>query len=231
MTQKAADPSNFDFQKSLKEVTRYPILNYIRIERYFTRPLAALITRAVYNTSITPNQLTYVSFFLGICSGISYFMGTYAFFVLGGVLAQLSSIFDCADGMLARSKNLCSEYGAILDIFLDRIADFIGYTGLVIGYFRYSKNLTVFYIGLFSLALYFLQTTLYYLMIMYKSKKTGLAAEARGFAVFVMFVFSLLNLLNLFIFIVAFQTVVNVGFKLINFIRWRKEPQNKNTSS
>ena len=150
-------------------------------------------------------------------------MGEYAFFVLGGIFAQLSSIFDCADGMLARSKNLCSEYGAALDIFLDRIADFIGYSGLIVGYFRYSENLTVFHIGLFSLALYFLQTTLYYLMIMYKSKKTGLAAEARGFTVFVMLFFSLLNRLDLFIFIVAFETVANVGFKFIKFIRWGKK--------
>ena len=223
MTRKAPTSSKFDFQKSLKEVTPYPILNYLRIERYFTRPLASFIARAVYNTSITPNQLTYVSFFLGICSGVSFFLGEYAFFVLGGILAQLSSVFDCADGMLARSKNLCSEYGATLDIFLDRIADFIAYGGLVMGYFRYSKNLVLFHIGLFSLALYFLQTTLYYLMIMYKSKKTGLAAEARGFAVFVMLVFSLLNRLDLFIFIMAFQTVANVGFKLINFIRWGKK--------
>ncbi|MFO7979651.1 MAG: CDP-alcohol phosphatidyltransferase family protein, partial [Candidatus Aminicenantes bacterium] len=156
---KESATSKFDFQKSLKEISDYPFLKYLRVERYFTRPLASLITRAVYRTSITPNQLTYFSFFLGICSGISFYMGSYVFFVLGGILAQLSSIFDCADGMLARSKNLCSEYGAILDIFLDRIADFFVLGGVVIGYYRYSQNLTVLHIGLIALALYFLQTT------------------------------------------------------------------------
>jgi phosphatidylglycerophosphate synthase len=216
-------PSKFDFRRSLKDVAPYPIINKINIERYFTRPLASLIARAVYNTPITPNQLTYISFFLGICSGFSYFLGNHLFFVLGGILAQLSSIFDCADGMLARSKDMCSRYGAFLDIFLDRIADFFAISGMVFGYYRYSNNRTVLLVGLIALGLYFLQTTLYYLMIMYQSKKTGLAAEARGFAVFVMFVFSLLNRLDLFIYIVAIQVVLNVAFKLINFIRWRKE--------
>lgn len=220
----------FDFQKSLKEVTPYPILNHIRVERYFTRPLASLIARAVYNTSVTPNQLTYFSFFLGICSGISFFMGKYSYFIIGGILAQLSSIFDCADGMLARSKNLCSEYGAILDIFLDRIADFFIFGGMVIGYYRHSENFTIFLIGLFGLTLYFLQTTLYYLMIMYESKKTGLAAEARGFVIFALLVFSVLDRLDLFICTLAFMTIANIVFKLINFIRWGRN-QSRTTKS
>jgi len=224
-TEKKALPK-FDFQKSLKEVTPYPILNYIRVERYFTRPLASLIARAVYNTSVTPNQLTYLSFFLGICGGISFFMGEYSYFIIGGILAQLSSIFDCADGMLARSKHLCSEYGAILDIFLDRIADFFIFGGMVIGYYRLSENLTIFLIGIFGLALYFLQTTLYYLMIMYESKKTGLAAEARGFVIFSLLVFSVLNRLDLLICALSFMTISNIVFKLINFIRWgRNQPR------
>jgi len=220
---KENEPSKFDFKKSLKEIKDYPYLKYFRVERYFTRPLASLVLHTVYRTSITPNQLTYFSFFLGILSGISFFLGNYVFFIIGGILAQLSSIFDCADGMLARSKNLCSEYGAILDIFLDRIADFFVFSGVVIGFYKYSHNVLVFRIGLLTIALYFLQTTLYYLMIMYQSKKTGLAAEARGLAVFLILVFSLINRLDLFIFIVAVEVIVNVGIKLIIFIGWGKE--------
>lgn len=230
MTAEQKKSPKFDFQKSLKEVTPYPILNSIRVERYFTRPLASLIARAVYNTFVTPNQLTYLSFFMGICSGISFIMGEYSSFVIGGILAQLSSIFDCADGMLARSKNLCSKYGAFLDIFLDRIADFFIFGGMVIGYHRHSENVTIFLIGLIGLALYFLQTTLYYLMIMYESKKTGLAAEARGFVIFALLVLSLLNRLDLFICILAFMTVANIVFKLINFIRWGRN-QSRTTKS
>jgi phosphatidylglycerophosphate synthase len=223
MARKETDPPKFEFHKSLKDVTHYPILNHIRIERYFTRPLASLIARALYKTSITPNQLTFFSFFLGICSGISFFLGEYVFFVLGGVLAQLSSIFDCADGMLARSKNLCTEYGAILDIFLDRITDFFILAGIGIGYYKFSENMTIFLIGLFGLSIYFLQTTLYYLMIMYQSKKTGLAAEARGLVIFAILVFSILNRLDLIIYILSFYTVCNVLFKLIYFVFWGKK--------
>lgn len=223
MAKKANAPSGFDFHRSLKEVTPYPILNYLRVERYFTRPVASLIVRAVYKTNITPNQLTYFAFFLGVCSGISFFMGHYAYFILGGILAQLSSVFDCADGMLARSKDLCSEYGGMLDIFLDRIADFFVLCGVVIGWFKFTANITLLHIGLITIALYFLQTTLYYLMIMYQSKKTGLAAEARGFTVFVLLIFSVVKRLDLFVLILGIQTVFNVAFKLITYIRWGRE--------
>jgi phosphatidylglycerophosphate synthase len=210
----------YDFRKSLKEDSRYPILNYFRVERYFTRPLASLIVKAVINTPITPNQITVFSFFLGICAGICLSLGKPGYFMAGGILAQLSSIFDCSDGMLARARNRCSDYGAYLDLFLDRFVDLFLLGGGATGYFVYSKDLTFFIVSIFGVALYFLQVSLYYLTKIYKKNtKFGEAAEARGLYIFLLFVFSLANQMKLLILIYLTATVSNNIIKIINLIR------------
>lgn len=89
---------------------------------YVMRPLAALVTAAVSDTRVTPNQLTLVS--LGV------FVVAAAMFVAlprwwGGVAAvavlELSYCFDCVDGMLARFKQLASKTGHLFDFFTDEL--------------------------------------------------------------------------------------------------------------
>ena len=214
----------FDFQKSLKEVDRYLIINYLRVERYIARPLASLIVRAVFNTQVTPNQITYFSFLLGICSSILFAFGEHFYFILGGVFSLLSLIFDCADGMLARTKNMTSTYGTYLDLFLDRITDFLIFSGIAIGYYFYSGNITILIICIFGIALYFLQVTLYYIIRSYQGKKnTGDSAEARSLTIFIILFFAIINRIDLLIYILVLQTLINIPLKIIYFVRLNKE--------
>ena len=131
-----------------------------------------------------------------------------------------STIFDCADGMLARAKNMTSRYGAFLDIFLDRIADFAVLLGASLGYSKFKGDTRILVFGLLTIALYFLQVSLYYINNLYtRSEKSGEGAEAKSLAVFVIFVFSLLHrpdgfLLGVFL-MASFGTVI----KLIRFLR------------
>jgi phosphatidylglycerophosphate synthase len=216
-----------DFQKSLKSAHPYPVINYFRVERYISRPLASLIVRAVFHTSVTPNQVSYISFFLGIASGFAFFGASRFYFALGGILAFLSSVFDCADGMLARSRHQGTPYGTYLDLFLDRIADFFILAGLCTGFYRYSHNLNLFIAGLIGLGLYFLQVSLYYLINQFKqTKRTGDAAEARGLSLFVLMLLSVLNVLQLFILILIVAPVINISYKIVYFTgKARKESQ------
>jgi phosphatidylglycerophosphate synthase len=223
MSLEAKQGFKFDFRKSLKEDSRYPILNYFRVERYFTRPLAALVVRALINTRVTPNQVTLFSFFLGICSGVFFCGGDSRYFIVGGILAQLSSIFDCADGMLARARDRCSAYGAYLDLFLDRIVDFVMLVGASTGYFIYSGDLTMYIACLLGIGLFFLQLSLYYLTRIYKKNmSTGAAAEARGLMIFLVLAFSLANRLDLLGYIFMFAAVSSTIIKIINLARASK---------
>ncbi len=93
------------------------------ISRYFNRPLSIGISRYLVKTSITPNWISFVSFFLCCLGGVFFFLGGYLGLVLGGILAQLSSIIDGCDGEIARLKFQATEFGGWFDAVLDRYAD------------------------------------------------------------------------------------------------------------
>ncbi|HUT08833.1 MAG TPA: CDP-alcohol phosphatidyltransferase family protein [Candidatus Latescibacteria bacterium] len=211
----------FEYQKALKTVSSYPFLHkYLPIDRLFVRPPASLIVRAVFKTSVTPNQLTVCGFLFSLVAGAAFFLGKPAFFTLGGVLAMISMIFDCADGMLARAKNMTSRYGAFLDIFLDRIADFVVLLGASFGYSKFKGDTRILVFGLVTIALYFLQVSLYYINNVYtRSEKRGEGAEAKSLAVFVIFVFSLLHRPDGFLLGVFLMASAGTVIKLIRFLR------------
>ncbi len=89
---------------------------------YVMRPLAAGAVSVLAKTSVTPNQLTLVS--LGIFVVAAFLLVTLPDH-LGGIVAllvlELSYLFDCADGMLARHKGLASREGHLFDFFTDEL--------------------------------------------------------------------------------------------------------------
>jgi len=81
-------------------------------DHLLNRPLAARIVPWLVSTPITPNQVTAVSFALGL--------GAVAAILLRADLAAaallvLSIVVDCVDGQLARAKNMASEWGDVFD--------------------------------------------------------------------------------------------------------------------
>jgi phosphatidylglycerophosphate synthase len=213
--------SRFDYRKSLKSVSSYPFLHkYLPIDRFIIRPPAALLVRALFKTSVTPNQLTMCSFLFGLAAGLAYLGGAPAFFILGGVLVMISTIFDCADGMLARGKDMTSRYGAFLDLFLDRIADFAVLSGAAFGYFRFTQNIRFLVFGLVTIGLYFLQVSLYYINSLYgRSDKNGEGAEAKSLAVFLIFIFSIIGRPDGILFGVFLMAFPGTIIKLVRFLR------------
>jgi phosphatidylglycerophosphate synthase len=220
--------STFDYRKSLKKSTD-PFINKIKfIDIYLNRPVASLIVRAVYKTSVTPNQLTYISFFLGILGAFFFSRGEYLYFILGGVSAQLCSIVDGADGMLARAKNMCSDYGSHLDLFLDRIIDFSLFVGISLGAGHHFNDPHLLFLGVLSSGLYLLQTNLFYITKNYlQVKDKGETGEFRAVMVWAMLIFAIANRLDIFIYLGAAETVIVNIARVIYFISLGKK---KNSS-
>jgi len=216
----------FDYRKSLKTVRSYPFLHkYFPIDRFIVRPSASLVVRAVYRTRLTPNHLTLASFFLALIAGFVYLAGKPVYFAIGGCLAMLSTIFDNADGMLARAKDMTSRYGAYLDLFLDRIADFVVLAGITFGIYRASLDPRVLMLGLMTIGLYFLQVSLYYLASVYSGMaNNGEGAEAKNLAVFVILVCSLAGWPIGVLIGVGLMAAVGTIVKLISFLRKGREP-------
>lgn len=216
--------SKFEYKKSLKKQDKNILNKLIRVERYINRPLAALVVKAVFNTRITPNGLTYISFFTGLIGAFFISMGEYKYLVTGGILVQLASIIDCADGQLARSKNMCSQYGQFLDLFLDRVTDFALHAALAVGASKAFNDPNLLILGLLGAGLYQLQTTLFYLTNTYKKiTKTGETGEARALMLLLIMVFCCFNRIDIGLYLLLAETTIVVLLRIIYFIRLGKK--------
>ncbi|MGE5340925.1 MAG: CDP-alcohol phosphatidyltransferase family protein [Candidatus Omnitrophota bacterium] len=192
------------------------------VDRYIDRPLASLVVRAVYHTRITPNTLTYISSFLGLLGAFFFSRGAYPYFLMGGILAELSSIVDGADGMLARAKNMGSDYGSHLDIFWDRILDFFILSGIAVGAHGYYHNPALSALGFFGAGLYLLQIHLFYQTKSYlRVENKGDNGEARAILYLGILICSVVNRLDICIYLLLIETVLVNVVRIIYFMSLR----------
>jgi archaetidylinositol phosphate synthase len=110
----------------------------------------------IRKTAITPNQLTVLSLIVAAIGCFGFALGTRPMVILGLILVQISYVFDCADGQLARYKQQFSALGGWLDQMADRIKEFLVYFSLAYGYTRFHAGASIWAFamtGLFSLYL------------------------------------------------------------------------------
>ncbi len=90
------------------------------VSKNINRKVSTRITKYLVKFDfITPNVVTLISTAFGFLSFFAFFKNP----VLGGLLAQISSIIDGCDGEVARIKNMKSNFGGALDSLLDRYVD------------------------------------------------------------------------------------------------------------
>lgn len=94
------------------------------INRLFSRSVSRLLTHLAIRTSISPNQITLVSFFLGLVSIWFFFQGSYGMSLIGAVVLVISTWIDGVDGELARLTFGETPFGAKLDITCDCLVNF-----------------------------------------------------------------------------------------------------------
>jgi len=216
------DPSpanQFSMEKALKRQDADLFRRYLNVDKYFYHPLASQLTRWIFPTRITPNQLTFFSFFLGIGAALAFAAGTRASIVVAGVLCQLSAVVDNADGMLARAREQCSEFGSYLDLMLDRFNDIVTIAAMGIGAGRYFNRLSFLILGLATAALYGLQIIIFYLTKSFKKVSSrGETGTARDFAVFLFLIFSIVGRLDIILYLLATQSILTVLIRTGYFI-------------
>jgi phosphatidylglycerophosphate synthase len=91
-----------------------------------SRPPAAAVVWLLRPTPITPNQVTFLSLavFAGAAAILICWPGYWGL-LAGAACVQLSFILDCADGQLARVKQMASPVGALLDFLMDELKAFL----------------------------------------------------------------------------------------------------------
>jgi len=107
---------------------------------FLFRPLAFLLVKAIYRTSLTPNQLSVFSMVLGVAAGILLGTGGPAAAVVVVVLLFLSVVVDCADGQLARLKKNGTHMGRVVDGAIDYVVGAAMYLGLGFGFASALEN-------------------------------------------------------------------------------------------
>lgn len=151
-------------------------------DRYITwmdnqyRKISIYLTKAFLYTSITPNQISGISTFIGILGGIILSIGNFWSFVIGGMFFIFSAILDRVDGQLARYKKITSSKGEYLEFLNYHITCLAMHTGLVWGVYRSLNNSLVLLFGLpmilFNISI---KHTIngYHIMVLYDIIKKG----------------------------------------------------------
>ncbi len=133
---------------SLRKQSDGPIL------RFVNRPISTRITRYLYKSSLTPNQISFISLLFAIFGACFFLLGGYINLVFGAFLAQTSSVIDGIDGEIARLKFQETEFGAWFDAVLDRYSDAFLLFSLTIYVYLHLSQINVIYvllIGFFAL--------------------------------------------------------------------------------
>ena len=110
---------------------------------FFLRKFSKLLTWVAVKVGATPNQVTLISFAIGLYSAYSFSLGGFWNLFLGALLLQISIIVDCVDGELARYTRKFSQLGAWLDAVTDRVKEYMVFLGLAIGADKEGRDLWI----------------------------------------------------------------------------------------
>jgi phosphatidylglycerophosphate synthase len=105
------------------------------------RPPAAVVVYALRNTRVTPNQVTFLATALALGSAAIFiavpgWMGA----IVGAVVFEISFVFDCVDGQLARVRKTASTIGHHLDFLMDEIKAFFILGAITVRLWRFEAD-------------------------------------------------------------------------------------------
>jgi archaetidylinositol phosphate synthase len=101
-----------------------------------------------HKIGLTPNIVSVIGFVLAFLSGVTYAVtqGQPLLLLLAVILLMASGFCDTIDGILARIYQQATTFGGFFDSMLDRYADAVVYTGIIL------SGLCNLYAGLAALA-------------------------------------------------------------------------------
>lgn len=117
------------------------------MSKHLERFLSGAITRLLYRTSITPNQMTV--FVIGVGALAAWFFAQTGYWpkVIGALLFWCSSFMDGCDGELARLKFMESRLGGWLDLWADNLVHMMVFTAMGVGLWRDTQESFLLWLG------------------------------------------------------------------------------------
>jgi len=90
--------------------------NIYKIWRWlFIGKLSLYVSWIASRLNVSPNNITYLSFLIGLIGLYFFSIGGYYNFIIGSILINLWYLLDCSDGHLARYYQIKSNLGKFLD--------------------------------------------------------------------------------------------------------------------
>lgn len=204
------------------------------VSKILNRPLSIRISKLLLKTSITPNQISILSFIIGMAGASLFFLGEYFYLILGGILVHIHSVVDGCDGEVARFKLRQTKYGGWLDSVLDRYVDAAIILGLTYGYWSINNDSLIWIIGFVALIGCFLNS---YTGDKYDSifrngngMKKSKFRMGRDVRLLLITIGALTNLIPLFLIIVAVISNFEALRRLIIFRNKLETPIEKSSS-
>jgi len=115
------------------------------------RLVSIRISKPLLKTKIIPDAISVISFGIAVISAFFFSLGDYLNVIVGGLLAQFSSIVDGCDGEVARLKFQQTNYGGWFDAVLDRYADALIILGMTYGCRHLNRDIEIWLVGFIAL--------------------------------------------------------------------------------
>ena len=131
------------------------------------------VVRMLYSTPITPNQITVLSFFVGLLSVGFYVSGRSDSLLWGAIFLYGKVLLDNIDGNLARIRGTSSRLGRFLDSLTDFLVTVMVYIGISFYLVQTTGDNRFWFLGLFGLLACFMQSTFFVFYLVSYTSRVG----------------------------------------------------------
>jgi phosphatidylglycerophosphate synthase len=131
------------------------------------------VVRLLYPTSVTPNQITFLSLFFGLASAGFYVSGIPNALVWGAIFLYGKVFLDNVDGNLARVRETTSRFGRFLDSLADFLVTVLVYIAISVVLVRNTGMPEYWILGLLGLLACFMQSTFFVFYLVNYTSRVG----------------------------------------------------------
>ena len=160
---------SFDIEKMHKLPAEARFFDVNEIWYFMNRWVVGLL----YPTSVTPNQITFLSLVSGLASAAFYISGIPDALVWGAVFLYGKVFLDNVDGNLARVRGTASRFGRFLDSLTDFGVTFLVYIAVTLVMVRPTGEPGYWVLGLLGMVACFMQSTFFVFYLVNYTSRVG----------------------------------------------------------
>jgi len=145
---------------------------------FITSPLAIFVNWVVVDWKwLTPNLITIFSFITALFSAVLILIGGQINFYIAAGLINVSHIFDCMDGQMARYRENSSRAGSYFDKIADMIKIFIWFSAISYAAFLQTHSIIPIYLAFIGVSFYSLRSYIKYVTIFIETEQDNRFVE------------------------------------------------------